>query len=130
MESERDMKTDLAPSTPSLSKEDWRKHCHGWSKSGLSKTEYCRRHDLSKDNFYYWCKKILPTNKGAASENRLRSNFVPVVSKSASEQRSTVNHLVMLELRYPNDLKVNLELSESTMVTLLKELGNAAAIIR
>ena len=104
----------------SLSGEEWRNHCKSWLKTSLSKAEYCRQHNLSKDNFYYWCKKIL-----SPKHDKLKSSFIPVVSKP-----SHFNNLVTIELNYPNQLNLSINLSQTNLANLLKELGNATAIIR
>ena len=32
----------------------WRVHIEQWSESGLTQTEYCRRNEISRDQFTYW----------------------------------------------------------------------------
>ncbi len=36
----------------------WQAHLDRWRRSGLSRAEYCRRHDLSYWSMTYWCKKL------------------------------------------------------------------------
>ena len=36
----------------------WERHIQSWRASGLSQTEYQRRHNLSKWQFVYWKKKL------------------------------------------------------------------------
>lgn len=64
----------------------WQGHISGWKKSSVGIREYCRRHGISKDTFYYWRKRI-----GANSDNGLprrtqaspRSIFAPVTIERA-----------------------------------------------
>jgi hypothetical protein len=39
---------------------DWNAHVTGWQTSGLSQTEYCRRHELQFHQFVYWRRKFTP----------------------------------------------------------------------
>jgi len=36
----------------------WSDHIKAWPKSGLSQTDYCKRHNLSRQCFYQWKAKI------------------------------------------------------------------------
>lgn len=40
----------------------WKAHLDKWEESGLSQSEYCRRHDLSRHRFSYWKARIRPQN--------------------------------------------------------------------
>jgi len=40
----------------------WQPHLDRWAESGLSQSEYCRRHDLSRHRFSYWKARIRRQN--------------------------------------------------------------------
>ena len=40
----------------------WKVHLEKWAESGLSQSEYCRRHNLSRHRFSYWKARIKPKN--------------------------------------------------------------------
>lgn len=40
----------------------WKAHLDKWEESGLSQSEYCRRHNLSRHRFSYWKARIKPKN--------------------------------------------------------------------
>ncbi len=50
----------------------WQTHMRAWKKSGLSQNEYCRRNKLRPNQFCYWKKKLIGSNKDT-------SKFVPVI---------------------------------------------------
>lgn len=39
----------------------WRQHIDSWQETGLSQTEYCRRHNLKHHQLVYWKKRFLNT---------------------------------------------------------------------
>lgn len=45
----------------------WREHINTWQNSGLSQTEYCRRHELTYHQFVYWREKFAPKPATAIS---------------------------------------------------------------
>jgi hypothetical protein len=51
-------------------REYWKEQIEHWQRSGLSQTEYCRRHNLKRHQLAYWKKRFLK----AASD----VSFVPV----------------------------------------------------
>ncbi len=48
----------------------WQQHIESWQESGLSQTEYCRRHDLKPHQLTYWKKRFCEADRGVS--------FVPV----------------------------------------------------
>ena len=39
----------------------WKQHIDSWQETGLSQTEYCRRHNLKHHQLVYWKKRFLKT---------------------------------------------------------------------
>jgi len=48
------------PDTPNQGQRFWRAHINALAKSGLSRSEYCRRHTLSYHAMTYWLRKSTP----------------------------------------------------------------------
>jgi len=57
--------------TAKLSRSQWQAHIRAQKKSGLSRTEYCRRHELSYHALTYWQRKC-------TEPSRTQSLLVPV----------------------------------------------------
>jgi len=39
----------------------WKQHIESWQETGLTQTEYCRRHNLKHHQLVYWKKRFLKT---------------------------------------------------------------------
>jgi hypothetical protein len=48
----------------------WKQHIESWQETGLTQTEYCRRHNLKHHQLVYWKKRFLKTETDVS--------FVPV----------------------------------------------------
>ena len=48
----------------------WKQHIDSWQETGLTQTEYCRRHNLKHHQLVYWKKRFLKIEAGVS--------FVPV----------------------------------------------------
>jgi len=48
----------------------WKQHIDSWQETGLTQTEYCRRHNLKHHQLVYWKKRFLKIETGVS--------FVPV----------------------------------------------------
>ena len=76
----------------------WLDHITQWKQSGLSKIDYCRRHQLSPGNFYNWCssesrpkKKI----KRTGNTERAQQQLIPVTlldTRSPLDTTITLDH--------------------------------------
>ena len=64
----------------------WKKHIESWQDSGLSQTEYCRRHDLKPHQLTYWKKRFCQTETGVS--------FVPLqlIQSSSGDSLCLVIH--------------------------------------
>jgi len=52
------MPTELSENSSANKEKIWKAHIRAFSRSGLSRREYCRQHNLSYHAFYYWKKKL------------------------------------------------------------------------
>jgi hypothetical protein len=48
----------------------WKQHIESWQETGLSQTEYCRRHKLKHHQLVYWKKRFSKSEAGVS--------FVPI----------------------------------------------------
>ena len=48
----------------------WKQHIESWQETGLTQTEYCRRHNLKPHQLVYWKKRFSKTEAGVS--------FVPI----------------------------------------------------
>ena len=44
----------------------WKQHIDSWQETGLTQTEYCRRHNLKHHQLVYWKKRFLKTETGVS----------------------------------------------------------------
>ncbi|MFA6038520.1 MAG: hypothetical protein WC748_10420 [Legionellales bacterium] len=100
--------------------------CHEWKKSGGTKSEFCRKHDLTISAFYSWCDKLWPKDR------KIKSKLTPV---RIIELDSIKNHQQMhdgqinLKLLLPN-ATMHMTLPMTSAITFIKELCDAVAVIR
>lgn len=52
--------TDVSPQDR---RRQFEEHIRRWRNSGLTQTEYCRRHDLKWSTFHYWRKRLEATSQ-------------------------------------------------------------------
>ena len=76
-----------------LSAKEWRGHLGQQSKSGLSITDYCQRHNLPVANLYYWRRRVAPE----------ASPLIPVLVRRPVAAPCT------LAIRLPNGIQLALE---------------------
>lgn len=105
-----------------ISAQDWRAYYLKWEQSSMSKMQFCREHGLKKDNFYYWCKRIRDENSSSLSKE-----FVPVVSRTVETPNS---ELITVEILFLNQMRLKMSVRESRLISLIREIGDAATIIR
>ena len=77
----------------------WKNHYELLKSSGISRVEYCRKHNLNYDRFGYW---ISRWNRFTPTEN----NLVSVKLKTAS-QTTTQSVLCTLELKNGCSIKIH-----------------------
>lgn len=55
--------------------EGWRKHLRAWRGSGLSQTEYCRRHGVTAADFSWWKCELARTRYWSHTQLHAQSPF-------------------------------------------------------
>ena len=96
----------------------WRAHLQALGKSGLSRAEYCRRHDLSYDAMNYRLRKNLKGN----SNQQPTLVPVPLQSRINGPAQSSSGNVVRVVL--PGDVAVEVSdnFSQSTLASVLSVL--------
>ena len=55
------MQSDYREKTPAEKKEFWKEQIGFWQESGLSQSEYCKRHGFRTNQWFYWQKRCRDT---------------------------------------------------------------------
>lgn len=108
-----------------ISEAQWLEYYKSWQNTSLSKTEYCRQHNLIIDNFYSWCYRFKKKEERAAHYKR--DAFIPIVAK---EPPVEPNDKIIAELLLSNDIRLKVSLHPKMLLKLIRELSDAAAVIR
>lgn len=114
-------KKDPAIKTP-IGETQWRSYYLKWKDSSLSKTQFCKTHQLVTENFYYWAKKFKDENTFSTS-----NHFVPVVSRNTEP---TKIEFINIELLLPNQTCLKFSIKEMRLVSLIQEMCDAVTVIR
>lgn len=98
-------------------KRRWQAHVTILNKSGLSRAEYCRQHDLSYYAMTYWQKKL-------AGPNKTKTTLVPVPLKQNIQQTSDYPSQPALKVILPGNVSVEVadHFSSTTLSRLLTTL--------
>jgi len=64
----------------------WSDHLVRQKKSGLSRTAYCREHQLNYDRFYYWVRK----------ERQSTAKLIPIELKSVQSTAKSVSAIAII----------------------------------
>lgn len=101
----------------SCQKSHWQAHVNTLNKSGLSRAEYCRQHDLSYYAMTYWQKKL-------SSPNKTKTTLVPVLLKQNRQQSPHCSNRPSLKIILPGNLSVEVpdHFSSTTLTRLLTTL--------
>lgn len=119
------MKEENPPKKRQISAAQWLEHYKSWQNTSLSKAEYCRAHHLKSDNFHSWCYRF---RKKEAYEAGYESNvFIPIV---AQEPSVDANDKISAEVLLPNAVRLKMSLYPKMLLKLIRELGDAATVIR
>lgn len=86
-----------------------REHVLGYKRSGLTQTEYCRRHGLSSSSFWGWKSKYEAEDKEQSA-----GQFIGLSNQN------------QVELEFPGGIKVKLD--SQTDIKLLKLLKEAYGV--
>ena len=104
------------------SAEEKRALCVAFKESSLSKVDFCKRHGLSKSALFRWLQEHRDElgGDGNFSPIRLRQPTWQVVSTEA----------ISVELGLPNQLRLSMRLTLGQLSSLIREVSDAAAVIR
>jgi len=58
------MQDDYREKTPAEKREFWEEQIRFWQESGLSQSEYCKRHGIRTSQWFYWRKRCLDSETG------------------------------------------------------------------
>lgn len=79
-----------------------------WRESGLSKKEFCRVHNLSFHQFYYWEKKQRKTNNDLnSSEVNFFSISTPAHQASIGSKSTEIKSKKVLSIELVNGIKID-----------------------
>ena len=99
----------------------WEDHIKQWKKSNLTKIEYCKSHNLSKDRFYYWKKKFESLiNPKKVAESQTSNKLLPVIvapEDSQLEQRSLSDLKLVVNGRFT--VQINSSFDNTTLSRLI-----------
>ena len=84
-----------------ISPEIWFKHIDAWKQTGISQAEYCRKHNLRPNQFWYW-KAKLQGRSGNTSIQSVTSGFAV-----AQFETFTTEPNQGLSVTLPDGTKVN-----------------------
>jgi hypothetical protein len=62
----------------------WKQHIDSWQETGLTQTEYCRRHNLKHHQLVYWKKRFLKTDT--------QVSFVPIKFEDLIDKHGQCDH--------------------------------------
>ena len=77
----------------------WVQVIQDWSKSGLSKRDYCQQNEIDEKQFYYYQRRIRAIIAAQAEVPALPEGRFSVAAASSAEQQS--NRPQIVKLRFP-----------------------------
>ena len=97
----------------------WKRLIANYHKSGLTKTEFCRRHKIAVSGFYSWFNRLSPAS---CEQPKVSGGFMPV---KLSKEPSFVGGGCQLQLRLPTGLELNFsgEVTPVFVKALVSALG-------
>ena len=111
-----------------FSLDDRKRFYHTWKKSGLSRNQFCREHNLTLSSFCAWVNGFEADIPSSVSTKVSPPAFVPLVMKSemASAAQDLSQKQITLEMKLPNGFVCSFSgvLEASFMATLIQELSH------
>jgi hypothetical protein len=78
----------------------WKQHIDSWQATGLTQTEYCRRHDLKHHQLVYWKKRFLKSETNVSFVPFKLADLLDIPSQPTQAFLSLViNHHFRIEIR-------------------------------
>ena len=96
--------------------------CNHWKGSGLSKTRFCKRHQLVFSTFCGWCDRLWPKKRN--------NQLCQVAVVDAPNEKSRNSLMMHVELNFPNQVSAKIDLSGHQVFGLIKELIHATTASR
>lgn len=112
--------------------EEKKKLCAAWQKTKLSKSQFIKQNSLPS-SFFEWCNTLLPSVVADnASISQLENNWLQVVQSNVqSAQCKNIPSFNAIELKLTcNAMVLNFCMPIDTLISFIKELGHATAVIR
>ena len=88
--------------------QSWKERIDSWSESGLSKSAYCKNHNINYHQMIYWSNKLSPTN--VSSSGFVAVSVQPVAITTA------------LSLRLPNGIEI-LGVEEHRIASIIQRVS-------
>jgi len=96
----------------------WQAHVTAQQESGLSRAEYCRRHDLSYHALTYWQRKL-------SGPSRQHTQLIPVpVERTTQQYQPGLSSGIKILLNNRIAIEVAEEFSPGTLCRILSVLEN------
>jgi hypothetical protein len=92
--------------------QQWKERLETYAASGLTKTAFCRAHDVPYHQFYYWMQKLQPTQS-------ITTSTVQWMAMDVSSPEETAPSPTPLRLHVGN---VMIEVAEGFNETLLRQI--------
>ena len=93
--------------------------------SGLTTTEYCKKHRLAPSNYYYWYRKVKGTGKGGTTQ-RLKEIRQARREEIATEQAEYISAPLMVIRFGPAEIFINKDTPDDLIFKVLTELRRAS----
>ena len=110
------MKSDYREKTPSGKREFWEEQICFWQESGLSQSEYCKRHGIRTSQWFYWRKRCRDVETDLT--------LVPVKLPAIGER---VNKATAVRVITPNGFTIELD-HDASLLSLPLLIREVAAI--
>ena len=110
------MQDDYREKTPAEKREFWKEQIRFWQESGLSQSEYCKRHGIRTNQWFYWRKRC--------RDNEAGLTLVPLKlpSINGKSHRAPVARVIT-----PNGFTIELD-AEAPLSSMLHLIREVAAI--
>lgn len=94
------------------SKRNWQETVEAWRTSGLSKTEFCKKHKVGVGALYYWAEKLEINEFKNSSKGKKSSKRKPK-RKSVSRKKSTGGTKTIIDDK-PAFVEISIPKSDNT----------------
>jgi hypothetical protein len=110
------MQIDYQKKTPAEKKKFWEEQIRLWKESGLSQSEYCKRHGIRTNQWFYWRKRCQDTEASLT--------LVPLKIPSVNEPSHRVPAIRVIT---PNGFTIEIE-GDASITSLPQLIREVVAI--